>query len=93
MPKAKRNQSVHDRSNGGRYGFEVDTFGKGQQFLHVVADGAAGAGMVAAQSGDAITPAMKAVAPGFMVMATIYFMGTVSGAHLNPAVILAFAVR
>jgi aquaporin Z len=49
--------------------------------------------MVAAQSGDAITPAIKAVAPGLMVMATIYFMGTVRGAHLNLAVTLAFAVR
>jgi aquaporin Z len=28
-----------------------------------------------------------------MVMAIIYFMGTVSGAHLNPAVTLAFALR
>jgi aquaporin Z len=36
---------------------------------------------------------MLAVAPGLMVMAIIYFMGTVSGAHLNPAVTLAFAVR
>jgi len=26
-------------------------------------------------------------------MAIIYFMGTVSGAHLNPAVTLAFALR
>jgi aquaporin Z len=33
------------------------------------------------------------VAPGLMVMGIIYFMGTVSGAHLNPAVTLAFAVR
>src|SRR6202166_2375005 len=36
---------------------------------------------------------MLAVAPGLMVMSVIYFMGTVSGAHLNPAVTLAFAVR
>jgi len=36
---------------------------------------------------------MLAVAPGLMVMAIIYFLGTVSSAHLNPAVTLAFAVR
>ena len=54
---------------------------------------AAGGEVVAARSGGAVTPGMRAVAPGLMVMATIYFMGTVSGAHLNPAVTLAFAVR
>jgi aquaporin Z len=36
---------------------------------------------------------MKVVAPGVMVMAIIYFMGSVGGAHLNPAVTLAFAAR
>jgi aquaporin Z len=36
---------------------------------------------------------MQVVAPGLMVMAIIYFMGAVGGAHLNPAVTLAFAVR
>jgi aquaporin Z len=60
-------------------------------FLLVVV--AAGAGVVAAQSGGRVTLAMAVVAPGLMVMAIIYFMGTVSGAHLNPAVTLAFAVR
>jgi aquaporin Z len=54
---------------------------------------AAGAAVVGAQSGGAITPSMKVVAPGLMVMAIIYFMGAVSGAHLNPAVTLAFAMR
>jgi aquaporin Z len=54
---------------------------------------AAGGGVVAARSGGAVSLGMIAVAPGLMVMAIIYFMGTVSGAHLNPAVTLAFAVR
>lgn len=60
-------------------------------FLLVVV--AAGADVVAARSAGAVTPAMAVVAPGLMVMVIIYFMGTVSGAHLNPAVTLAFAVR
>ena len=54
---------------------------------------AAGGGVVAAKSGGAVTMGMIVVAPGLMVMAIIYFMGTVSGAHLNPAVTVAFAVR
>ncbi|TLU55295.1 MAG: hypothetical protein FDX18_10705 [Chlorobium sp.] len=54
---------------------------------------AAGGGVVSAISGGQVTHSMTVVAPGLMVMAIIYFMGTVSGAHLNPAVTLAFAVR
>ncbi len=54
---------------------------------------AAGGGAVAAKSGGAVSLGMIVVAPGLMVMAIIYFMGTVSGAHLNPAVTLAFAAR
>ena len=49
--------------------------------------------MVAAVSGEPIPLAMRVIAPGLMVMATIYFMGAVSGAHLNPVVTLAFALR
>jgi len=60
-------------------------------FLLVVV--AAGGGVVAATSAGAVTLGMVVVAPGLMVMAIIYFMGAVSGAHLNPAVTLAFAVR
>ena len=54
---------------------------------------AAGGGVVAAMSGGGVTLSMRVVAPGLMVMAIIYFMGAVSGAHLNPAVTLAFAIR
>lgn len=55
---------------------------------------AAGAGVVGALAiGGEITLAMKVMAPGFMVMGIIYFMGTISGAHLNPGVTWAFALR
>ena len=55
---------------------------------------AAGGGVVGALAvGSELTLAMKALAPGMMVMGIIFFMGTISGAHLNPAVTLAFAVR
>jgi aquaporin Z len=40
-----------------------------------------------------ITLAAAVVAPGLMVMAIILFMGAVSGAHLNPVVSIAFALR
>ena len=40
-----------------------------------------------------ISLAAAVVAPGLMVTAIILFMGAISGAHLNPAVSLAFALR
>jgi aquaporin Z len=55
---------------------------------------AAGADVIGATAyGGDLTLATKALAPGIMVMGIIFFMGTISGAHLNPAVTLAFAVR
>ena len=55
---------------------------------------AVGADMVNARfGGHAIPTAARVVAPGLMVMSIILFMGAVSGAHLNPAVTLAFALR
>ena len=54
---------------------------------------AAGAGVVTARTHGAISRPAAVAAPGLMVMAIILFMGAVSGAHLNPAVTLAFALR
>ena len=52
---------------------------------------AAGGGILHAKG--QISLAAAVVAPGLMVMAVILFMGAVSGAHLNPGVSLAFALR
>ncbi len=60
----------------------------GTFFLVMVA---AGGGILHAQG--QISLAAAVVAPGLMVMAIILFMGAVSGAHLNPVVSLAFALR
>src|SRR5690349_9628324 len=63
----------------------------GTFFLVLVA---VGGGMVSARfGGNAVPYGAKVVAPALMVAAVILFMGTVSGAHLNPAVSFAFAVR
>ena len=53
---------------------------------------AAGGAVVGAQSG---TPGKSGVvvAPGLLVMAVILSLGKISGAHLNPVVTLAFALR
>ena len=52
---------------------------------------ASGGGLLHAKG--QISLAAAVVAQGLMVMAIILFMGAVSGAHLNPAVSLAFALR
>ena len=55
---------------------------------------AAGAGVVGAlPAGSEITLVIKTLAPGFMVIAIVYFMGTVSGAHINPVITIVFALR
>ena len=62
----------------------------GTFFLVLVA---AGGPVVNAVSGGKLGLAAVVTAPGLMVMAIILFMGATSGAHLNPAVTVAFAAR
>jgi aquaporin Z len=54
---------------------------------------AAGGGMMGEAFPNTITRTAAVVAPGLMVMGIIMFMGKVSGAHLNPAVSVAFSLR
>ena len=60
-------------------------------FLLVIV--AAGGGMMGQAFPNTISRTAAVVAPGLMVLGIIMFMGKVSGAHLNPAVSVAFALR
>ncbi|MBJ7610303.1 MAG: aquaporin [Candidatus Dormibacteraeota bacterium] len=60
-------------------------------FLLVLAG--VGSGVVKHVSGVPISRAAEVTAPALTVMAVILFMGKVGGAHLNPVVSIAFALR
>ncbi len=54
---------------------------------------AAGGPVIAAATGVYVGRTAFVTAPGLLVLAMIYTVGDVSGAHFNPAVTLAFATR
>src|SRR6476660_9022335 len=62
----------------------------GTFFLVLVA---AGGGMMGQAFPNTTSRTAAVTAPALMVMAIILFMGKVSGAHLNPAVSVAFSLR
>ncbi len=54
---------------------------------------AAGAGVIDTATSGGIGRAASVTAPGLMVMVVILFLGSNSGAHINPVVTVAFALR
>lgn len=92
-----RNDDTRGRSADGRGG--PDPIGAARRLFaellgtFALTAVAAGGEVVAAVSQGEVSAAARAVAPGLVVMALIYTVGEVSGAHFNPAVTLAFAVR
>jgi aquaporin Z len=62
----------------------------GTFFLVLVA---CGGGVMGHAFPDTISRTAAVTAPGLMVLGIILFMGKVSGAHLNPAVSIAFSLR
>jgi aquaporin Z len=87
----------HERSDEQRRGEEDPGWGRrvaaeafGTFALVVAAAGSDVAGRV---SGGAVGEVARAVAPGLIVAAGIYSIGDSSGAHFNPAVTLAFALK
>ena len=83
-------QAVEDFHDGSQEWRRLVSELLGTFFLVLVA---AGGGMMGQAFPDTISRTAAVVAPGAMVMAIILFMGKISGAHLNPGVSIAFALR
>src|SRR5581483_2469603 len=54
---------------------------------------AAGSSMMMTSSDGGVTDAAHAVVLGLVILAMIYSVGSISGAHFNPVVTLAFTLR
>ena len=87
QPRANFRTDPHDPRAKWRRLF-AEWFGTG--LLTLVA---AGADVISAATHITLSQPARVVAPGLLVMALIYTIGDVSGAHFNPAVTLAFALR
>lgn len=83
-------ERVRDFNNLDREGTRLFSELVGTYLLVVVA---AGASVVNVISHGGVGRIASVTAPGLMVLAIILFMGTASGAHLNPVVTVAFALR
>lgn len=81
------NRNFHDRAHEWR---RVVAEVAGTFLLVLVG---AGGGVVAAATGGQITRGAAVISPALMVAALILSIGTISGAHLNPVVSVAFALR
>ncbi|WP_369125156.1 MULTISPECIES: MIP/aquaporin family protein [unclassified Cryobacterium] len=81
---------VHEFNNRNREWTRLGAEMFGTYFLVLVA---AGAGTVDSLTHGDVGRGASVTAPGLMVAAIILFMGAVSGAHLNPLVSVAFALR
>lgn len=86
----------------GRGNFRVRSDASGQMWRRLLAEAvgtfaltfvAAGGPVFGAAMHGAVGRSAAVVAPALVVVAMIYTLGDVSGAHLNPVVTLAFAVR
>lgn len=89
-------------AGGGRGNYSTDFADTGQEWRRLLAEllgtflltlVAAGGPVIAAATHQRLGHASEVVAPALMVMAIIYALGDVSGAHLNPAVTLTFTLR